>query len=570
MLSSDARLYARFSALARARIDAFPSARRSLTTNTKPSKMLGRAEVTASRLDGASVLSHAVHVQPLRVQPVTSLAARRAGAAAAVIGSVGGGLLADDEVHVFVTVDKDATLWLGTQASTKVYKRRRKPYWDGAPSRTTSRVEATVKGLLVWAPDPVVPYRGSAYQASSHFDVTGELVSVEWLQAGRARTGERWAFESFETRTEWLCNGQPVVEALVLDASSALAFDISSPHDVAATIAVVGVPVVADAFRKAAAGVARRRGARVKVQGEAPENLAGDVVMGVSTAPSGLVLVRIVAEYAEDIFLIMRDCLAPLERQLGFRPYADRVHGSPRAVAKPTSAVCERPCRVAKAPANLEPLAAWLPAALQLADSALPTGGFAHSGGLEAAYQLGAVAKGDEASLVAYAEAAAVAHVRLYAPFAKAAAHEDADLAALDARLERLLAAQAPARLASRRQAAALRRVRASLVGDDSYAASHGAVAFGALARALGLPAEAAAVVFAHAATRDAVSAAVRLGIVGPLTAIRLQAAIVRTQVDYLLGVFDTLDPAAAATTAPLLDAVQTAHELLDMRLFQS
>ena len=136
----------------------------------------------------------------------------------------------------------------------------------------------------------------------------------------------------------------------------------------------------------AAAGLARRRGARVKVRGESVEHVAGDVVMGVSTAPSGLVLVRIVAELTEDVVLILRDCLAPLERQLGFRPYADRVHGSPRAVARPASAVCERRCRVSETPKpSLEPLAAWLPAALHLADSALPTGGFAHSGGLEAA-----------------------------------------------------------------------------------------------------------------------------------------------------------------------------------------
>ena len=102
--------------------------------------------------------------------------------------------------------------------------------------------------------------------------------------------------------------------------------------------------------------------------------------------------------------------LEPLRLELGVAPYADRVHASAVAavpaplqlvtVALPATSHFKGHCLGAdleEAPLQLSPRA--LHFCLQLSDSALPTGGFAHSQGLEAAMQLGAVSANDPKSL---------------------------------------------------------------------------------------------------------------------------------------------------------------------------
>lgn len=554
----------------------------------------GIAEVTATVVEGRSVLSRLVHASPLRVQPMPTAAAQRAGAAAAVIASVGGGLLGDDDVSVAVSVDSDATLWIGTQSSTKVYKKRRRPFWTGqSSSKTRVRVEARVAegGLLVWAPDPTVPYRCSSFASNNVFriDPGGSLVSVDWVQAGRSRMsgGERWVFDSYTSRTKWVMQGSRIVDAVELDGDSRHSFDINGPREAAATVAVAGprAAAVAARLRAAAIDMAQRTGARVTGIVE-PIELSAQVTLGVSTI-GDFSLARLVAADTEDVYRLLRHCLGPLSEYLGLEPYADRVYAAP---SPPPPLYVNRDDEVfldlAPPQGGIDHAAdalAWLPSALQLADSALPTGGFAHSGGLEAASQLGLIRKNDEQALLAFLTAASKNHASLYvrihaklhtrtplsqAPFAKAATEADANLTELDATLDEHLKAHAPARLASRRQAAAI--VRIAEVLGVSIDADHGAVAFGALAAALELPGPAAILVFAHSATRDACSAAVRLGLLGPLRAVALQAKILAYQTRHLLSVYEALDPNNAATNAPLLDAAHAAHPVLEMRLFQT
>jgi urease accessory protein len=72
-----------------------------------------------------------------------------------------------------------------------------------------------------------------------------------------------------------------------------------------------------------------------------------------------------------------------------------------------------------------------------------------------------------------------------------------------------------------------------------------------------------------HAGLRGVLSAAVRLGIVGPLEAQQIQAA--RAPVlDAVLATCGVLDVDDAAMTAPLLELFGALHDRLDGRLFQS
>src|SRR5690242_18307348 len=137
---------------------------------------------------------------------------------------------------------------------------------------------------------------------------------------------------------------------------------------------------------------------------------------------------------------------------------------------------------------------AWL--LLQLADAAFPTGGFAHSGGLEAAAQLGEV---DGAGLRAFVEQALWQAGLGALPFVRAAREEPERLADLDARCHAFLTSHVASR-ASRAQGRAFASTCARVFPREPIARldeavraralrGHHAPLFGAILGALGIEA---------------------------------------------------------------------------------
>eukprot|EP01062_Namystynia_karyoxenos_P025741 TRINITY_DN20183_c0_g1_i1.p5 TRINITY_DN20183_c0_g1~~TRINITY_DN20183_c0_g1_i1.p5 ORF type:complete len:210 (+),score=79.29 TRINITY_DN20183_c0_g1_i1:1201-1830(+) len=209
---------------------------------------------------------------------------------------------------------------------------------------------------------------------------------------------------------------------------------------------------------------------------------------------------------------------------------------------------------------------------------------------MEAAAQLGLLRPGDEAGLLEWLVAAGRAHATQHAPFMRAAHAAAAcsgleDVATwmeLDAALDELLQAAPTARRASIAQGSGLLRAGASITAGESgsaqlgklrsscaagEAAGHAATAFGALAALLRIPPGAAADAFAYCALRDAASAAVRLGLVGPLRgALLLRQACEHTE----RAPPQPVAPGEAAGAAPVVDCAGSCHEMLDMRLFVS
>jgi urease accessory protein len=160
----------------------------------------------------------------------------------------------------------------------------------------------------------------------------------------------------------------------------------------------------------------------------------------------------------------------------------------------------------------------------QLADSAFPTGGFAHSGGLEAARQQGEVHGGE--SLTEYLQVSLHQLSQAAMPFAFAAFSGTHGFEEVDQRCDAFLSNHVANR-ASRTQGQAfmasaerifggteLKDFRERLLADD--APSHFAPAFGAVARLLLLEPAVAARLFVFTQLRGSISAAVRLNIVGP------------------------------------------------------
>ena len=209
----------------------------------------------------------------------------------------------------------------------------------------------------------------------------------------------------------------------------------------------------------------------------------------------------------------------------------------------------------------------------QLADSAFPTGGFAHSGGLEAAWQHGEVR--NVAELASFLEASLVQLGHGSLPFVTAS-HEDGRAGELLDRLCDAFLSSHVANRASRLQGRAFLASSAKIfnVGEVGRVAKqfpfgHFTPAFGAVTRALELSRSEAARLFFFQHLRGLVAGAIRLGIAGPMEAQALQHQLA-PRAQAILSQCENLILDDLAQTSPLLELWQGTQDRLYSRLFQS
>lgn len=205
---------------------------------------------------------------------------------------------------------------------------------------------------------------------------------------------------------------------------------------------------------------------------------------------------------------------------------------------------------------------------LQLADAAFPSGGYAHSGGLEACAALSSMELEDFFDQTLHTTA------RSALPFVRDAhdtngAHDA--LAAIDALADATITSHVANR-ASRAQGRSLAtnaaRMFLAVTSLGAHAKTHPchhAPVFGALFGRLGISRADTVTAYLHGVARGALSSAVRLGLVGPLEAQRIHASR-----EPLLERLIHSIPEASAQTAPLLEMFGALHDELDGRLFQS
>lgn len=265
----------------------------------------GAASLTVERVAGESAITSAQATSPLKL-----LAPRSRGTSVwAFLSNFGGGVVAGDETSLNIQVGQEARCFLGTQASTKVY---RNPH--GRPCGHRTRATVAEGGLLVYAPDPVQAFADSAYVQRQEFHLaeSAGLVLLDWLSAGRSECGERWAFRRYQSRNDVFVNGERrVLDALRLDSADS---QIASAHRMGryqclAMLLLVGPSLAAEASRMLAAVA------------ELPVPRRGSVVISASPIAEGALL-RVAGETVELVRHELHRHLAFLAARLGDAPLA--------------------------------------------------------------------------------------------------------------------------------------------------------------------------------------------------------------------------------------------------------
>jgi urease accessory protein len=223
----------------------------------------------------------------------------------------------------------------------------------------------------------------------------------------------------------------------------------------------------------------------------------------------------------------------------------------------------------------------------QLADSAFPTGGFAHSAGLEAAWQHAEVKNRNE--LVSFVETSLHQLGCAALPFVIATHNEPKRLEEFDQLCDAFTTNHVANRASRAQGKAFLSAVQRIFLAPQASRLSpfktedakvetgkmpvlqfnHFPCIFGAALSLLDVPQETATRLFCFNHLRSVFAAAVRLNIVGPMEAQSLQHNFSTTAEDILKASASlTLDE--IAQTSPLLDLWQGAQDRLYSRLFQS
>jgi len=220
---------------------------------------------------------------------------------------------------------------------------------------------------------------------------------------------------------------------------------------------------------------------------------------------------------------------------------------------------------------------------LHFADSAFPTGGYAHSFGLETYCQAGLVRGREdlERFLVAQIEGSAgPCDATAAVSVLRCAARDDLQACRdVDATLEAMKPVR-EFRDASRQMGRQVLRVAAALTGesrlvryaadvDKGLAPGHHAVAFGLLAAALGWEPEASATAYLYSAAALLVGAALRLLSMGQMEGQRVLWAL-HPVIERAAREAATRDAGDLWSFAPGIELAGIRHASLEMRLFRS
>jgi urease accessory protein len=156
----------------------------------------GSGELAVELVAGQSAVIAARAQTPLKIlTPKT-----RGQSVWAYLSNFGGGLLPGDCIDFQIDIGPDARCFLGTQASTKIFR-------AGPKGAVINRLAARVApgALLAYLPDVAQSFAHSCFRQTQRIDLadsTANLAFLDWYSSGRSARGERWQFAEYTSRNE--------------------------------------------------------------------------------------------------------------------------------------------------------------------------------------------------------------------------------------------------------------------------------------------------------------------------------------------------------------------------------
>ena len=266
----------------------------------------GSVALDFRRVAGRTVLARAFARSPARL-----LTPRNHGGAAWVfLASLGGGLLDADCVDVQMDVGAGASAFVGTQASTKVYRSPR-----GAAQKLDARVGAGA--LLALVPDPVVCFRSARYRQDLRVDLGSDssFLMLEGYTAGRSASGERWQFDAYASRTVVVRDASRLfVDAIRLDPEAGPLAARMGEFDAVLSLFAAGPRL--EGVRAAMFALAASAASASRV------GAGGTPLIAASPIAGDAVVLRVAARRFEDASRALRPSFTALAEVLGDDPFA--------------------------------------------------------------------------------------------------------------------------------------------------------------------------------------------------------------------------------------------------------
>jgi urease accessory protein len=265
----------------------------------------GSAALEVELVFGESTVTSAFATSPMKLLTPRS----RGRSVWAYSSNFGGGLVAGDETRLDLQIGTNARCFLGTQASTKIY---RNPLRRPCGHSTHATLETD--SLLVFAPDPVQAFASSSYTQRQEFHLANGagLTFVDWFSSGRVARGERWEFEHFQNRSDVFVAGERVfVDSILLGSEHG---SLRSRHSVGRFNCFAVLLFVGSSVQDAAQRLLQEISAR-------PVKRSGLLVCSASPVRDGGLL-RIAGESVELVARELHQHLQPVVTLLGDDPWA--------------------------------------------------------------------------------------------------------------------------------------------------------------------------------------------------------------------------------------------------------
>jgi urease accessory protein len=210
-----------------------------------------------------------------------------------------------------IDVARGARALIASQASTKIYR-------SEAGARQHVHGCIGEDALLAILPDPVVCFSGSSFFQEQRYDLSrrASLVLVDWMTAGRHASGERWAFNRYESRVEVRRNGRRCVyDGVRLSADEGALADRMERFNVC-LMAILAGPLVSAAARSTVEAIAG-----LPVEKDPDLIVSAARLRHDDHGNEDGAMLRIAGLCVEQVGAVLRDHLRPLTPLLGDDPW---------------------------------------------------------------------------------------------------------------------------------------------------------------------------------------------------------------------------------------------------------